>query len=59
VLSVLVELGLVELGAGGELAVPPSRQTDLERSPAFRAAAQRHAEAVAWLTSASATSRAA
>jgi single-stranded-DNA-specific exonuclease len=59
VLSVLVELGLVELGPDGDLAVPPAQHTDLERSAAFRAAAQRHAEGMAWLTSASATSRAA
>ncbi|MCW3002674.1 MAG: single-stranded-DNA-specific exonuclease RecJ [Conexibacter sp.] len=58
-LAVLVELGLVELDDAGDVTVPPARPTDLERSPAFRAAAQRHAEGMAWLTSGSATSRAA
>ncbi|HMJ33731.1 MAG TPA: single-stranded-DNA-specific exonuclease RecJ [Baekduia sp.] len=58
-LAVLVELGLVELDGAGGVSVPPAQPTDLERSPAFRAAAQRHAEGLRWLTSASATSRAA
>jgi single-stranded-DNA-specific exonuclease len=58
-LAVLVELGVVELDGTGELTVPPAQPTDLERSPAFCAAAQRHAEGLQWLTSASATSRAA
>jgi single-stranded-DNA-specific exonuclease len=55
-LAVLTELGLVELDDQGDVTVPPSVPTDLERSAAFRAAAQRHAEGLAWLTSASATS---
>jgi single-stranded-DNA-specific exonuclease len=58
-LAVLCELGLVELDDAGDVTVPPARPTDLERSPAFRAAAQRHAEGTAWLSSASAMSRAA
>jgi single-stranded-DNA-specific exonuclease len=59
-LAVLLELGLVELdGDDGRLIVPPAQHTDLERSPAFRAAAARHAEGTAWLTSASATPQAA
>jgi single-stranded-DNA-specific exonuclease len=58
-LAVLLELGLVEVEDGGELSVPPARHTDLERSPAFRAAAARHAEGTAWLTSASVTPQAA
>jgi single-stranded-DNA-specific exonuclease len=58
-LAVLLELGLVEIDAGGDVSVPPAQHTDLERSPAFRAAAARHAEGTAWLTSASATPRAA
>jgi single-stranded-DNA-specific exonuclease len=58
-LAVLLELGLVELDAAGDLSVPPAQQTDLERSPAFRAAVARHAEGTAWLTSASATPQAA
>jgi single-stranded-DNA-specific exonuclease len=51
---VLVELGLVEVDAGGEISVPPAQHTDLERSTAFVAAARRHAEGTAWLTSANA-----
>jgi single-stranded-DNA-specific exonuclease len=58
-LTVLVELGLVELDAGGQVTVPPAQHTDLERSTGFVAAARRHAEGTAWLTSASATARAA
>ncbi|MES1192919.1 MAG: hypothetical protein ABUM26_01235, partial [Solirubrobacterales bacterium] len=58
-LTVLLELGLVELDAGDGISVPPAQHTDLERSPAFRAAAARHAEGAAWLTSASATPQAA
>jgi single-stranded-DNA-specific exonuclease len=61
-LAVLLDLGLVELGGGrepGHLIVPPAQHTELERSPAFRAAAARHAEGAAWLTSASATPQAA
>jgi single-stranded-DNA-specific exonuclease len=58
-LAVLLELGLVELDAGDGVIVPPAQHTDLERSPAFRAAAARHAEGAAWLTSASATPQAA
>jgi single-stranded-DNA-specific exonuclease len=59
-LAVLLELGLVELDHSGEgVTVPPAHHTDLERSPAFRAAAARHAEGAAWLTSASATPQAA
>jgi single-stranded-DNA-specific exonuclease len=58
-LAVLLELGLVELDAAGDLSVPPAQQTELERSPAFRAAAARHAEGTAWLTSVSATPQAA
>jgi single-stranded-DNA-specific exonuclease len=61
-LAVLLELGLVELGGGwgpDHVTVPPAQHTDLERSPAFRAAAARHAEGSAWLTSASATPQAA
>ncbi|MCW2986098.1 MAG: single-stranded-DNA-specific exonuclease RecJ, partial [Conexibacter sp.] len=58
-LRVLHELGLVELDDGGHVTVPPAQHTDLERSPAFRAAAARHAEGTAWLTSASVTPQAA
>jgi single-stranded-DNA-specific exonuclease len=58
-LAVLLELGLVEVDDGGGLTVPPAQHTDLERSPAFLAAAARHAEGSAWLTSASATPQAA
>ncbi len=59
-LAVLLELGLVELEDSGDgVTVPPVQHTDLERSPAFRAAAARHAEGSAWLTSASATPQAA
>ncbi|HEY4094687.1 MAG TPA: hypothetical protein VGM33_04210, partial [Baekduia sp.] len=59
-LAVLTELGLVELDGAGDVTVPPpSASTDLERSPAFRAAARRHAEGLAWLTSASVTPQAA
>ncbi len=59
-LAVLLELGLVELDhSGAGVTVPPVQHTDLERSPAFRAAAARHAEGSAWLTSASATPQAA
>jgi single-stranded-DNA-specific exonuclease len=59
-LRVLVELGLVELADDdGAVGVPPAQRTELERSPTFRAAAERHAEGLAWLTSASETSRAA
>ena len=58
-LAVLLELGLVELDGGDGVTVPPAQHTDLERSPAFRAAAARHAEGAAWLTSASATPQAA
>jgi single-stranded-DNA-specific exonuclease len=59
-LAVLLELGLVELEEGADrVSVPPAQHTELERSPAFRAAAARHAEGTAWLTSASATSQAA
>jgi single-stranded-DNA-specific exonuclease len=58
-LAVLLELGLVELDDGDGVTVPPAQHTDLERSPAFRAAAARHAEGAAWLTSASATPQAA
>jgi single-stranded-DNA-specific exonuclease len=54
-LAVLVELGLVEVDSGGAVTVPPAQQTDLERSAAHLAAARRHAEGTAWLTSASAT----
>jgi single-stranded-DNA-specific exonuclease len=59
-LAVLLELGLVELDHSGDgVTVPSAQHTDLERSPAFRAAAARHAEGTAWLTSASATPQAA
>jgi single-stranded-DNA-specific exonuclease len=57
-LRVLAELGLVEVDDDG-VAVPPAQRTELERSPTFRAAAARHAEGRAWLTSASETPRAA
>jgi single-stranded-DNA-specific exonuclease len=53
-LAVLAELGLVDVDRdGGTVSVPPAQHTDLERSPAFVAAARRHAEGTAWLTSAS------
>jgi single-stranded-DNA-specific exonuclease len=58
-LAVLLELGLVELDSDDGITVPPAQHTDLERSPAFRAAAALHAEGAAWLTSASATPQAA
>jgi single-stranded-DNA-specific exonuclease len=61
-LAVLLELGLVELGDEQEpdhVIVPPVQHTDLARSPAFRAAAARHSQGAAWLTSASATPQAA
>ncbi len=58
-LAVLLELGLVEIDDGGAVSVPPAQHTELERSPAFLAAAARHAEGAAWLTSASATPQAA
>ena len=58
-LRVLVELGLVEVDDAGDVDVPPARRTALERSPTFRHAADRHAEGLAWLTSASETPRAA
>ena len=54
-LAVLVELGLVEVDPAGDISVPPAQHTDLERSTAFVAAARRHAEGTAWLTSASVT----
>jgi single-stranded-DNA-specific exonuclease len=56
--TVLAELGLVAV-EDGAVTVPDARQTDLERSPAFQRARRRHAEGTAWLTSASATPRAA
>jgi single-stranded-DNA-specific exonuclease len=59
VLAVLAELGLVAVDGSGAVDVPVVERTELERSAAFRAAAARHAEGVAWLTSASATPRAA
>jgi single-stranded-DNA-specific exonuclease len=59
ILAVLLELGLVERAGDRGFTVPPVHSIDLEQSAAFRAAAQRHAEGVAWLTSASATPRAA
>jgi single-stranded-DNA-specific exonuclease len=59
VLAVLLELGLVALDDDGTISVPAAGRTDLERSPTFSAAARHHAEAVAWLTSESVTSRAA
>jgi single-stranded-DNA-specific exonuclease len=53
-LAVLAELGLVDVDrTDGTVSVPPAQHTDLERSPAFVAAARRHAEGTAWLTSAS------
>jgi single-stranded-DNA-specific exonuclease len=58
-LRVLRELGLVELDDRAVVVPAPGERTDLERSPTFRWAAQRHAEGLAWLSSASATSRAA
>ncbi|WP_267128340.1 hypothetical protein [Baekduia soli] len=58
-LRVLLELGLVEVGEDGEVAVPPAQRTELERSPSFRAAARRHDEGLRWLTSVSETSQAA
>ncbi len=54
-LAVLVELGLVELADDGTVEVPDAERTELERSPTFRAAARRHAEGMAWLSSASAS----
>jgi single-stranded-DNA-specific exonuclease len=57
-LRVLAELGLVEVDDDG-VSVPPAQRTELERSPTFRAAAARHAEGTAWLSSASETPRAA
>jgi single-stranded-DNA-specific exonuclease len=57
-LAVLAELGLVRIDDGA-VTLPDAQQTELERSPAFRRAQQRHAEGTAWLTSASATPRAA
>ena len=58
---VLLELGLVELDSATRRVTRAAapQHTDLERSPAFRAAAARHAEGPAWLTSASATPQAA
>jgi len=54
-LRVLVELGLVELGAAGtEWSLPPSEHTELERSTAYRAYGDRLQEARAWLSRASA-----
>ncbi len=47
-LSVLAELGLCD--PSGQLVDGAGRQ-DLERSPAFRALAARHAEGLAWLSS--------
>ncbi|WP_051223275.1 single-stranded-DNA-specific exonuclease RecJ [Conexibacter woesei] len=53
-LAVLAELGLVDVDDdSGTVSVPLAQHTDLERSPAFVAAARRHAEGTAWLTSAS------
>ncbi|HWI74434.1 MAG TPA: hypothetical protein VNT55_20915, partial [Baekduia sp.] len=57
-LTVLAELGLIAIDDGA-VTIPDAQQTDLERSPAFRRAQRRHAEGTAWLTSASATPRAA
>ncbi|HEU4976407.1 MAG TPA: single-stranded-DNA-specific exonuclease RecJ [Baekduia sp.] len=58
-LRVLRELDLAELD-GEHVVVPAARdRTELERSPTFRWAAQRHAEGMAWLSSVRATSRAA
>jgi single-stranded-DNA-specific exonuclease len=56
---VLVELGLVDVDDGGRVDVPPAQRTELERSATFRWAEDRHAEGMAWLSSASETSRAA
>jgi single-stranded-DNA-specific exonuclease len=56
---VLVELELIEVDDAGRVEVPDAQRTDLERSPTFRWAARRHAEGLAWLSSASETSRAA
>lgn len=58
-LRVLVELGLAEVDDRAVVVPPGAERTELERSPTFRSAAARHAEGQAWLTSASATSRAA
>jgi single-stranded-DNA-specific exonuclease len=58
-LAVLLELGLVSVDDDHRLVVPDARATDLERSHAYQHAKQRHAEGTAWLTSASATPRAA
>jgi single-stranded-DNA-specific exonuclease len=55
---VLAELELV-VADGDGLAVPAARPTDLDASPTFRAAADRHAEAHAWLRRPSATRQAA
>jgi single-stranded-DNA-specific exonuclease len=59
-LAVLLELGLAERHPDGRVAlVPDASPTDLERSHAFQHAKRRHAEGTAWLTSESATPRAA
>jgi single-stranded-DNA-specific exonuclease len=58
-LRVLVELGLVSVDDDGAIEVPAAERTDLERSATFRAAADRHAEGLAWLTSVNETARAA
>ncbi|WP_445152786.1 single-stranded-DNA-specific exonuclease RecJ [Baekduia sp. Peel2402] len=58
-LAVLAELGLVSTDDGRVAVVPDVAPTDLERSPAYQHAQQRHAEGTAWLTSASATPQAA
>jgi len=50
-LGVLAELGLVEVDDDGAIEVPEVERTELERSPTFRAAAERHAEGRAWLSS--------
>jgi single-stranded-DNA-specific exonuclease len=55
---VLAELGLV-VAEGDSLAVPVARRTDLDASPTFRGAADRHAEACTWLRRRSATRQAA
>jgi single-stranded-DNA-specific exonuclease len=57
-LAVLVELGLVAVD-DGRVVVPDAQPTDLERSRVFQDAKRRRAEGTAWLTSASATPRAA
>jgi single-stranded-DNA-specific exonuclease len=51
---VLAELRLV-VADGERLVVPPAQHTDLDGSPTFRAAAERHAEARTWLRRRSAT----